>query len=221
MDANYLLNGINSYNVNIALDNGILATFEKFLLQSQPLLSRVFRFIETNYQRSISLREVAKAVGRSPAYLTDLVKRETGKTVLNWIIERRMAEARRLLLETQQSVEQISEAVGYFDRRHFSRQFLKFHNATPQTWRRVNQTKSISMWQINPQNSNLSNSSEQKMTSVTAIEIERLQACVEEIAAILNKNSATGEELVLGAENSFVTKTGDGSIKITLVSTSY
>jgi hypothetical protein len=59
------------------------------------------------------------------------------------------------------------------------------------------------------------------MTSVTAIEIERLQACVEEIAAILNKNSATGEELVLGAENSFVTKTGDGSIKITLVSTSY
>ena len=134
MDANYLLAGINSYKVNIATDTSILSRFEKLLLQSQPLLNHVFRFIETNYQDSISLREVAGAVGRSPAYLTDLVRRETGKTVLNWIMERRMAEARRLLVETDQSVEQITEAVGYFDRRHFSRQFLRLHKATQQLW---------------------------------------------------------------------------------------
>ncbi|MBO3459419.1 AraC family transcriptional regulator [Aetokthonos hydrillicola Thurmond2011] len=219
MDSNYLLNGINSYQVNIAIDRGILATFEKFLLQSQPLLSNVFHFIEKNYQQSISLREVAQAVGRSPAYLTDLVRRETGKTVLNWIIERRMAEARRLLLETEESVERISEAVGYFDRRHFSRQFLKFHNATPQTWRRTNQSKSIPLWQIDPQKSSLNNLIDQKAATVSQVEVQRLQACVQEIAAILNKNSVTGEELILEGENSSVAKASDGSIKITLVST--
>ena len=44
-----------------------------------PLLSEVFNFIETNYHQSITLHNVAKAVGYSPAYLTDLVKRQTGQ----------------------------------------------------------------------------------------------------------------------------------------------
>ena len=220
MDSSYLLNGIDSYNVNIAIDKAIVTRFEQFLFQSQPLLNHVFRFIEINYQQSISLREVAEAVGRSPAYLTDLVRRETGKTVLNWIIERRMAEARRLLLETEQSVERIAEAVGYFDRRHFSRQFLRFHNATPQTWRRANQSKSIPLWQIDPQETSSSNLINQKATSVTGTESQRIQACVQEIVAILNKNSPAGEQLILESENGSVAKTGDGSIKITLVPTS-
>lgn len=209
MNSTYLLNGIDSYKVNIPIDTAGLAVFEKFLLQSQSLMSSVFHFIETHYQHSISLREVAEAVGRSPAYLTDLVRRETGKTVLSWIVERRMAEARRLLLETNQSVEQIAEAVGYFDRRHFSRQFLRLHNAAPQAWRRANQSKSSSNKLIN-----------QKATNVTAQEAERLQACVQEIAAILNKNTVAGEAIILEGENSCVAKTGDGSIKITLVPTS-
>lgn len=204
MNSNYLLNGIDSYNVNIATDTSILSRFEKFLLQSQPLLNNVFHFIETNYQQSISLREVAEAVGRSPAYLTDLVRRETGKTVLSWIIERRMAEARRLLVETNHSVEQIAEVVGYFDRRHFSRQFLRLHSTTPQTWRRTYQSKSI----------------QQKTANVTAVEAQRLQACCQEIAAILNKNTASSEELILEGENGSLTKIGDGSIQITLVPTS-
>ncbi len=201
MDSNYLLNGIGSYNVNIAIDTSILSRFEKFLLQSQPLVNRVFHFIEINYHQSISLREVAEAVGRSPAYLTDFVRRETGKTVLNWIIERRMVEARRLLIETDQSVEQIAEAVGYFDRRHFSRQFLRLHKVTPQIWRRTYQSKSI----------------QQKAKNMTPLEAQRLQACCQEIAAILNKNTASSEELILQTENGSVAKTGDGSIQITLI----
>lgn len=195
MSANYLLNGIDSHSFDMAIDTGILTRFEELLLQSQPLLSRVFRFIETNYQNSISLREVAKEVGRSPAYLTDLVRRETGKTVLNWIIERRMAEARRLLIETQHSVERIAEAVGYFDRRHFSRQFLRLHQTTPQTWRKTYQSKSIPLWQIDPQTAILSTFINQNAKTVSPAEAERLQACVQEIATILNKNTETKSEL--------------------------
>jgi AraC-like DNA-binding protein len=108
-----------------------------------PLLLKVFDFIEENYHDSIGLSEVAKAVDRSPAYLTDFVRRKTGKTVLSWIIEYRMANARQLLLYTNQSINQIAESVGYFDRRHFSRQFLRFHDTTPQLWRQENRTGAI------------------------------------------------------------------------------
>lgn len=111
----------------------------KYSHQSVSLLIQVFRFIEVNYYHPISLSDVAKAVERSPAYLTELVRRETGKTVLNWITEYRMAGARRLLLESDCSIDQVAESVGYFDRRHFGRQFLRHHNKTPRAWRLANQ----------------------------------------------------------------------------------
>lgn len=98
-------------------------------------LRKVFDFIEANYHRQITLDEVAQAVGYSPAYLTNMVRQQTGKTLYGWIIERRMAQARSLLLETDQSVNQIAEAVGYRNSGHFITQFRKLHGTTPQAWK--------------------------------------------------------------------------------------
>ncbi|NJN86835.1 MAG: helix-turn-helix transcriptional regulator, partial [Leptolyngbyaceae cyanobacterium SL_7_1] len=98
-------------------------------------LNPIFRFIEAHYHQPISLTDVAQAVGYSPAYLTNLVQTQTGRTVKRWIIERRMAEARSLLTTTTQTVNQIAESVGYSDVSYFVRQFRQFHNRSPQAWR--------------------------------------------------------------------------------------
>ncbi len=100
-----------------------------------PKLEPVFHFIESHYPQAISLRDVAQAVGYSPAYLTNLVQTMTGRTVKQWITERRMAEARALLMHSTQSVSQISEAVGYGDVCYFIRQFRQLHGVSPQVWR--------------------------------------------------------------------------------------
>ncbi|MBV9386843.1 MAG: helix-turn-helix transcriptional regulator [Chroococcidiopsidaceae cyanobacterium CP_BM_ER_R8_30] len=127
--------------IDVARLSQIEQTLEPELLlpkcsaQSRPLLTQVFRFIEANYCQPIGLSEVAKAVNFSPAYLTDLVRRETGRTVLEWIVERRMTLARRLLLETDESVNQIVQTVGYLDPGHFIRLFRRLHGTTPQAWR--------------------------------------------------------------------------------------
>lgn len=107
-----------------------------FLFPTVPELSEVFKFIEANYNQGITLCDVAKAVGYSPAYLTNRVKRETGRTVNRWIIERRMAEALLLLRSTNHSVEQIATAVGYQNTCHFFRQFRQYQGTTPQVWRK-------------------------------------------------------------------------------------
>jgi YesN/AraC family two-component response regulator len=102
---------------------------------TSPKLGEVFDFIEANYHQPITLHNVAKAVGYSPAYLTDLVRRQTGQTVQRWIIKRRMAAACSMLLETDQSVNQIAVAVGYSDKNYFFYQFRQHHGTTPKTWR--------------------------------------------------------------------------------------
>ncbi|BAZ10607.1 AraC family transcriptional regulator [Calothrix sp. NIES-4071] len=111
---------------------------------SDALLNQVFEFINNNYHQAITLCDVALAVGYSGAYLTDLVRRQTGKTVNHWILERRMIAARALLLETNQSANQIALAVGYQHEGHFFRQFRQHHGTTPQAWRKT-QRSGVSM----------------------------------------------------------------------------
>lgn len=105
------------------------------IFPSIPKLNEVFQFIEANYHQSITLSDVAEAVGYSSAYLTDLVRRQTGQPVNRWINKRRMVAACSLLLETDQSMEQIAEAVGYRYAGCFFRQFRQSFKTTPQAWR--------------------------------------------------------------------------------------
>lgn len=107
------------------------------IFPSIPRLLEVFEFIELNYHQSIKLKEVAQAVGYSSAYLTDLVRKLSGKTVNNWIIERRITEASTLLLETNFSVEEIAFNVGYQNINHFYCQFRNYYQTTPAAWREV------------------------------------------------------------------------------------
>lgn len=100
-----------------------------------PRLAPVFNFIEAHYDQSISLSDIAKAVGYSPAYLTNLVQELTGHSVKQWVTERRMVQARQLLQNTDQNVRQIAETIGYTDVGYFTRQFRHFHGNPPQSWR--------------------------------------------------------------------------------------
>lgn len=99
------------------------------------LVGDALRFIERNCLLPISLREVAHAVKKSPSYLATCVKAATGKTVVEWIIAGRLAEARNRLLHTDEMVDVIAERVGYADATHFIRLFRRVHDATPAAWR--------------------------------------------------------------------------------------
>jgi len=100
-----------------------------------PLLEEVFDVIESGFAAGLSLADVARAVGRSPAHLTTLVRRETGLTVQQWIIERRMAEARQRLCGSDENVTVVAERAGYADPALFIRQFKRAHGLTPRAWR--------------------------------------------------------------------------------------
>lgn len=111
------------------------------IFPNDPRLASVFQFIEARYQQAISLKDVAQAAGYSPAYLTNLVQTQTGRTVKQWIIERRMAQARNLLVSTQHPIRWIAETSGYGDAGYFTRQFRQFHGVSPQVWRQQSVAK--------------------------------------------------------------------------------
>jgi PAS domain S-box-containing protein len=100
------------------------------------IIRRVLAFIEQHYRTQTSLREIAASLNFSPTYLTDLVRRETGLPVHRWIVEYRLAEAKRLLVNTDLPVARIAECVGFADSSHLCRNFVKIAGLTPGKWRR-------------------------------------------------------------------------------------
>lgn len=102
---------------------------------TRSAVADALRFIERKCLEPISLDDVAKAAGRSPAHLTTLVRRATGRSVKEWIIAGRMSEARRRLSHTDERIDSIAERVGYADPTHFIRLFRREHGATPAAWR--------------------------------------------------------------------------------------
>ncbi|GAB1543996.1 hypothetical protein NUACC21_66720 [Scytonema sp. NUACC21] len=123
------------------INTAIVPDPQSIFPDSFPQLHPVFQFIEENYHKQINLNNVAEAVGYSTAYLTNLVKRQTNKTVYNWIVERQMAEARMLLLKTDEPVNQIAAKVGYPDAGHFIRRFRQIYSISPKQWRNTHRTQ--------------------------------------------------------------------------------
>lgn len=109
---------------------------QDFRLRREPLLAAVFEFIEAHYSEPISLATVAAEVGLTPGHLTTVVRRKTGRSMQRWITERRMAEARRLLRETDLTVETVAARTGYRQPSFFIKHFRRDHAVTPAAWRR-------------------------------------------------------------------------------------
>jgi len=101
----------------------------------EPLLAEVFTVIDRRLGEPLSLRDVAHELGMTPGHLTTVVRRRTGRTVQEWIIERRMAEARSLLSDTELPVGEIARRVGISDPGYFSRLFRRTHGTSPRQWR--------------------------------------------------------------------------------------
>jgi AraC family transcriptional activator of pobA len=95
----------------------------------------VFTVIDRHLGEPLSLRDVARERGMTPGHLTTIVRRRTGRTVQEWIIERRMAEGRSPLSDTALPVGEISRRVGMSDPGYFSRLFGRSHGTSPREWR--------------------------------------------------------------------------------------
>lgn len=105
--------------------------------EASSLARQVLEYVELHALRPLTLSDVARAVARTPSHVATVVRRETGRTVGEWILTQRMGEARRRLRGTDASMDTLARQVGYADVTHFIRQFRRVHGMTPARWKRV------------------------------------------------------------------------------------
>lgn len=94
--------------------------------------------IEKRFAEDLTLQALAHEAGYSLFHLAHLFKRDTGLSVKQYILQRRIAEARRILLEQPAlTVDAVALQVGFSDFALFNRSFKRLAGQPPTLYRKI------------------------------------------------------------------------------------
>lgn len=116
------------------LDEAVQSDVFHVRAQNTVLVKKIIAFIDGNISKVFSVQDVSDALHYSSAHLSRVLKKETGKTLNNYIIEAKMTEAMRLL-EEGLYVYEVCEQVGYKSIQYFGKAFKEFTGVTPLEYR--------------------------------------------------------------------------------------
>ena len=109
------------------------------LAQASSGMSRavhyVSDYVENHVREKIKLEDIAKGAGYSGYYLSRKFRRETGKSLTDYIQERKIEYAKRKLIESSASIADLSEELSFSSPSYFSAAFRKFTGRSPMEYK--------------------------------------------------------------------------------------
>jgi len=102
-----------------------------FLQSNHTEVIRIEKFIEENITQKITLAMLSDHVHLSKEYIAYIFKKNIGKTVIEYVNERKMMLAKHMVQEGMLSLRDIAENLGYENYGYFSRVFKKHFNTSP------------------------------------------------------------------------------------------
>ena len=100
-----------------------------------PIVRKTVLMIDSDLSSDLSLSTLASAQNVSSGYLSTIFKKETGKTVSEYIRDKRIKAAQKLLSTTHLQVQTIALHCGIMDVQYFTKLFKKTTGMTPKEYR--------------------------------------------------------------------------------------
>ena len=111
--------------VNRELDRGIIPP------ERHIQAERMKRYIERHYREKVTKEELGDEIGKTPNYAAALFKSMTNQTISQYVHDQRMKRAIYLLTESQLSIQEVAEFLGYRDLSYFYRIFKRIIGSQP------------------------------------------------------------------------------------------
>lgn len=105
------------------------------LTQFEDLLNDYFTSDKPQKFGTPTVAWCAEQLHLSPNYFGDLIKKETGKSAQEYVLQKTMETAKEMLAQTGMSISEIAYSLGYQYPQHFSRAFKKVAGCTPNDYR--------------------------------------------------------------------------------------
>lgn len=105
----------------------------------QQYMQLATQFIQMHYTENITLSDIAKQAKISPSYLCTLFQHTLQVRPVEYIRQKRIEQAKHLLIHTELSVQEIGISVGYADKSYFGYVFKKQERCSPSQFRKLAQ----------------------------------------------------------------------------------
>ena len=127
--------------MSASLERGIgrivQANYEEKLNRENLPVRMAKQFMQDHLRDQIRLEDIAASAALSSAYFSSLFKKNTGINVSEYLLDMRIAEAKRLLKSSTLNISEIADRVGYSDPKHFSKVFAKVTLVKPNQYRKL------------------------------------------------------------------------------------
>ena len=114
-----------------------------FLQHQVSQIRPAINYVDANYDKAMTLAEIAHASHLSASRLAHLFKEQMGITIIDYVTSVRIERAKGLLLATDQSCTEICFEVGYNNQSYFTRTFKALVGMTPRQFRIQNQRSGL------------------------------------------------------------------------------
>lgn len=102
--------------------------------KEHPLVFQIKSYIKKNLSKKITLASISEHTFFSPVHCENVFKRETGHSIIDYVLNERIRAAKILLTEGSLSLIKISEQVGFTDYNYFSRVFKQRTGVSPKAY---------------------------------------------------------------------------------------
>ena len=124
-----------SYELEVLVDKLIDIMKHSIGPDVNQVVRDCLNYIRIHYREKISLTETASNIGVSPTHLSRLFNEEMGQGFTDYINEYRMERAKELLTDSELTLSEIAQAVGYSNQQYFSKVFKDITGVTPGYYR--------------------------------------------------------------------------------------
>lgn len=104
--------------------------------QNSSLITRFKRLVDENFIKLSLPKDYAARLYVTPSYLNQMSRKVTGKTAGEVIRDRKLLEAKRMLVNQDLNISQISNDLNFTDPSHFSKFFKKHTGKSPEEFRK-------------------------------------------------------------------------------------
>lgn len=126
-----------SHYVDVSEDSTVTRLFDEYIKLSRNAdikvekkaegrIEKVLSYININLTKELTNEELAKICFLHPNHFIRFFKQKTGSTPQQYIMQKRMEAAKRLIEQTDLNMAEIAEKTGFYDMAHLSRAFKKF-----------------------------------------------------------------------------------------------
>jgi two-component system, response regulator YesN len=138
------------FSWNIISKSGTIAEIQAYIIKEveqffkiqedrdhkSNVVCHIIKLVNRNYQnKNLAIKDLADQLFLTPNYLCLLFKKETGKTINQYITEIRIEKAKEFLKDRRTKLYEVAELVGYSDVNYFSKIFKKMVSLNPSEFR--------------------------------------------------------------------------------------